>query len=39
MKKFLALSPSLALALASLAALGALAVLGPQILAVIGGAR
>lgn len=39
MKKFLVLAPSLALALASIATLGAILTLGPQLLAALGGAR
>ena len=39
MKKFLVLSPSIALMLASLAVLLALLTLGPQLLAALGGVR
>lgn len=39
MKKFLVLAPSLALALASLATLGAILTYGPAILATLGGAK
>lgn len=39
MNRFLVLLPSLALMLASLAVLGALVTLGPQLLALLGGVK